>query len=159
MDTYGKKDSNDRWFDGFVYRNYDKTDYHRLIERGAMDYLNARHPDGCFNCPRCRFSHYIPDNYDYLCDGCVNVLLVHHAVTEEMLANILEWKIKASTYYRIDGYKHPDITARIIEREALNDDLVLQRSKIDRLSSKEIKFNKINSKFFSFNDYIEAIAK
>lgn len=40
---------------------------------------NNCHPEGYFKCPRCYRHHFIPDNFDLLCDGCVNILKEYHA--------------------------------------------------------------------------------
>lgn len=40
---------------------------------------NNCHPEGLFFCNRCYRKHYVPDNFDLLCDGCTEVLKDYHS--------------------------------------------------------------------------------
>lgn len=40
---------------------------------------NNCHPNGVFKCNRCYRKHYVPDNFDLLCDGCSSILKEYHS--------------------------------------------------------------------------------
>lgn len=39
---------------------------------------NNCHSNGFLKCPRCYRKHNVPDNFDFLCDGCCNILQQYH---------------------------------------------------------------------------------
>ena len=46
----------------------------------SLEWLsNNCHPEGVFKCPRCYRHHFVPDNFDILCDGCVEILQDYHS--------------------------------------------------------------------------------
>jgi hypothetical protein len=77
------------------------------------DRVSNTNRDGVFKCPRCYKKHYVPTNYDYLCDGCVDILLTHPKTMERTLAGIKYWRSIAS------DNDNPEITARFEERARL----------------------------------------
>lgn len=52
---------------------------------------NNCHEDGVFKCSRCYRKHFIPDNFDFLCDGCVDFLLKEFPQHQASI-KIQEWK-------------------------------------------------------------------
>lgn len=48
-------------------------------EIGLEWFLNNCHPEGVFFCNRCYRKHFVPDNFDLLCDGCSDILKDYHS--------------------------------------------------------------------------------
>lgn len=110
----------DQWWDGTQWRNEGKGNEKELIQTDIrkscmkidMDIYNT-HPDGVFKCPRCYKMHFVPDNYDKLCDGCCAILLTHPKATEKMIAGIKHWQSIAG------NLDNPKVKSRYDEREKL----------------------------------------
>ena len=120
---YGKENDKGQWWDGKDWRTLaeepDKIRQEclRVIEKlKAHDEYNC-HVDGCFECPRCRKMHFIPSNFDLLCDGCCQVLLTHPYATKEMLVSIGIWRNMDKRH--LSGEYEPDILNRYKIRESL----------------------------------------
>ena len=86
----------------------------------TQEYVETtRHPDGCFKCPRCKCYHYIPDNYELLCDTCVNILLEHINTTTKQLEGIKLWCNKKALYWSANRVEDKDIEERLYLRDKL----------------------------------------
>jgi hypothetical protein len=103
---YGSLNDKGQWFDGKDWRSWADSkseDFEKKVAQETFriwetlkrhDEKNC-HVDGIFECPRCRYKHYIPDNFELLCDGCVSVIEEHPNASPEQLSGIALWKIKA----------------------------------------------------------------
>jgi hypothetical protein len=85
--------------------------------------LNNRHPDGCFKCPRCKLHHYIPDNFELLCDTCVDIVLEHSNATPEQVEGIKLWQQKKKLYWSANRVEDKDIEERLLLRDKLINDV------------------------------------
>ena len=109
----------DQWWDGEQWRNEGSTE--NEVARSELRKLNmtqqmredGTRPDGVFKCPRCYKMHFVPDNYDYLCNGCCVTLKTHPKATEKMKQGIRYWNSIAS------NLDHPEVKARYAERTKL----------------------------------------
>ena len=117
---YGEENQHGQWWDGKSFRKLpndnDQKGFVQMAFR-RIDYLSSLyekgcHADGCFTCPRCRMTHFLPTNYDLLCDGCVRAELANNSNVEK---EILEWKQKTKLHY--SGSPQPEIIEREIFRE------------------------------------------
>ena len=115
------KDINDKeqWWDGTQWRNIGntedeqiKTEYRMQDACEKMRIYNT-HPEGVLKCPRCYKMHFLPDNYDNLCDGCCTALLTHPKATEQMITGIKYWRSIAG------NLNIPEVKARYDERDKL----------------------------------------
>jgi hypothetical protein len=115
------RDVNDKgqWWDGRVWRNPAPTDHLVWLEKYAVHDAANCHVDGCFKCPRCRLMHFVPDNFDLLCDGCCNAVLAHPQATQEQIDGIRQWKRMAAEHWRRGGVRSELIQARVDLRERL----------------------------------------
>lgn len=90
----------------------------------TQEYVETnRHPDGCFKCPRCKCYHYIPDNYDLLCDTCVNIVIEHVNTTTKQLEGIKLWCNKKALYWSTNRVEDKDIEERLLLRDKLINDV------------------------------------
>jgi hypothetical protein len=110
-----------QWYDGTKWRNENDDTVSGCIKSFYIkseigkDHEEANcNVDGCFKCPRCYKKHFIPDNYDYLCDGCCRALLTHPKAHEEWIIGIKYWRSIAG---RLDL---PEVKARYDERDTLS---------------------------------------
>lgn len=119
---YGATNSDNKWWDGKDWRSLRKDqknhtfdissdDWMRMIETLREHDKNNCHVDGVFRCARCRRQHFIPDNFDYLCDGCVSLLQTHPATPANIMEGIATWRAK--------DRQDPDIIERYAERQRL----------------------------------------
>jgi hypothetical protein len=90
----------------------------RAIESIAEYVDNTRHPDGCFQCPRCKHYHFVVDNYDLLCDPCATIVLVHPKAKPSQVEGIKRWKLKAKAHW--SGTPDLDIEERLSIRDRLS---------------------------------------
>lgn len=74
---------------------------------------NNCHPNGVLFCPRCYRKHFIPDNFDFLCDGCTHVLKDYHSMGLQF-----EFTERFNTWY--SNVPEGEVTTRIKLREALD---------------------------------------
>ena len=97
---YGALNDQNQWFDGTDWKAM-KGNASVLISFQTLREHDASNcpVDGVFKCPRCRRGHFIPDQYDYLCDGCVAELNVHPATSDEIKAGLAEWALMRKTCY------------------------------------------------------------
>lgn len=100
MPLYGDLNSEGYWWDGHGWRTWGESTHHIVREKLFMDSSFNTHIHGCFTCPRCRRAHFLPDTFDYLCDGCQDVVLsmpdkVHKCVID----GILHWKQMAKEHW------------------------------------------------------------
>ena len=117
---YGQENQHEQFWDGKSWCNLPKTEKNNAkLIYSSIEYLSQLdrkncHPDGCFICPRCRKNHYIVDNYDLLCDGCVTVELGNNSHVEK---EILAWKEKSKRHW--SGNPQSEIAERIQLRNEL----------------------------------------
>lgn len=116
---FGATNDKGQWWDGRDWRNPSNqaAEPLRIIETLRNHDRDNCHVDGCFECPRCRKMHFIPDNFDLLCDGCCETVLAHPNATEAMRTGILAWREKARV-----GKDDVDIAMRLALRESLATD-------------------------------------
>ena len=122
---YGSVNDSGLWWDGKAWRkwweegNGDSVVRHVLRTSSTIISHAEKncHPDGCFECPRCRLIHFIPDNYDFLCDTCCDILLSHDRTPQDIKDSILSWRSKARKYY--SGEHDSDIVGRHVLREKM----------------------------------------
>jgi len=122
---FGSSNNLGQWWDGKTWRKWAEKDDKkesameclRLIQTLKEHDENNCHVDGCFKCPRCRRMHFVPVNYDLLCDGCSDLLMAHNEVSDEVRENIVLWRKKARNYFA--GNPDADITERFKLRETL----------------------------------------
>ena len=126
---YGALNTEGQWWDGQNWKNYSEID--KITGKrvpGIVEFLTFIetlrehndfncHVDGVFKCPRCRRKHFIPDHFEFLCDGCVTLVLAHPLAPEGALINIPIWQEKARKH-RL-GELDSDIVSRCIERDRL----------------------------------------
>lgn len=87
----------------------------------TQEYVSStRHPDGCFKCPRCKCYHYVPDNYELLCDTCVSIVIDHPKAKPEQVEGIKLWNNKKRAHWS------GNIDADIVDRLQLRDKLVAE---------------------------------
>lgn len=99
---YGAVNSENLWWDGKDWRKWDECSTLRVQENFLMDSEFGTHVDGCFKCPRCRRPHFLPSTFDYLCDGCSDVLL---SIAEPLIVEgILHWRRMAQEHYKKNGF-------------------------------------------------------
>jgi hypothetical protein len=110
----------DQWWDGTTWRNEGEVGSEELTRTNLRkasilenNSLYNTHPDGVIKCPRCYKMHFVPDNYDNLCDGCCTILLSHPKATEKMITGIKYWRSIAG---KLDN---PEVKARYDERDRL----------------------------------------
>ena len=129
---YKEKDNNSFWAGATGNMSWRKppvtdTEWGKQFcwfQHSTQEYvLNNRHPDGCFKCPRCKLYHYIPDNYELLCDTCVNIVLKHSNATPEQIEGIKLWQQKKKLYWSANRVKDKDIEARLLLRDKLINDV------------------------------------
>lgn len=64
-----------------VPKESDLTEYSQFVMKLSIpdsEWENDNcHPNGYFRCPRCYKKHFVVDNFDFLCDGCVSLLTDH----------------------------------------------------------------------------------
>lgn len=90
----------------------------------TQEYVETtRHPDGCFKCPRCKCYHYILDNYDLLCDTCVDIVLTHEKATQLQIEGIKLWQAKKKLYWSVNRVEDAEIEARLLLRDKLINDV------------------------------------
>lgn len=101
---YGQENQNGQWWDGKNWLNYPQQDdakesnklIFKRLEWGRLIEEKRCHPEGIFKCHRCRNHHNLVDTFDFLCDGCVNVLL-HDC--GEFTERITSWKERAKLHW------------------------------------------------------------
>lgn len=94
------------------------------FQHSTQEYvLNNKHPDGCFKCPRCKLHHYIPDNYELLCDTCVDIVLTSAKATPKQLEGIKLWQQKKKLYWSANRVDDKDIEERLLLRDKLINDV------------------------------------
>ncbi len=119
-----KEDESGQYFANRAWRKEPKTEkeiteQYLWFKASTQEYIETtRHPDGCFKCSRCKLWHYVPDNYDLLCDPCVSILLNHPKTTPEQLDGIKQWCIKKKQHWG------GQLDADILERLELRDKLI-----------------------------------
>lgn len=111
---YGAMNDKNQWFDGTDWKAIKSTSGLSVFETMQGHDASNCHVHGVFTCPRCRRLHFIPDQFDYLCDGCVADLNVHPGTSAEIKAGLEEWALLRTTCY-----SHSKIQARIAERDLL----------------------------------------
>lgn len=124
MIPYGSIHANGQWWDGKTWRKDsvnrfggpDGHDELMMVEKLSGHEANNCHVDGAFECPRCRRSHFIVDNFDLLCDGCETLVYGHPEATAQMREGIDQWRHKKRKHW--GGSPDADITARIALRAA-----------------------------------------
>jgi hypothetical protein len=100
-----------QYWDGKNWRNPDDNDDVR-VHSIVSDHERCNcHFDGCFVCPRCRKNHFIPDNFDLLCDACAEIVLFHPNASDDFRNNIITWREKAQNHY--SGKLDSDILERM----------------------------------------------
>jgi hypothetical protein len=107
---YGSLNDKNQWWDGKNWVTQKKPDALKQLTQVKESFLDGCHMDGVFECPRCWRPHFLPDNYDLLCDGCANVCI---DLGGELKDKIMDFKEKARNYWTAGGYKDPEITARM----------------------------------------------
>lgn len=118
---FGATNDQGQWWNGKNWKRYNDQDPSAVIERALWsaellrgDDEAGRHRDGVFTCPRCRLTHFIVDNFDLLCDGCVSVLRVHPNTSAVVHAGLAKWdQIRKNAW-------SPEIRARLDERDKLH---------------------------------------
>ena len=111
---YGALNAVGQWWDGHAWRRMRGASDQLMQFTTYMEHDAANcHMDGVFQCPRCRRQHYLCDNFDLLCDGCVSVLADMGALPAPIAEGLALWAQK-----RRDP-ADPDIAARRAERERL----------------------------------------
>lgn len=125
--AYGAINDIGQWWDSKCWRNWadandadgSTQDALRILSTTTAHDEKNCHMDGCFECPRCRLTHFIPDNYDLLCDACCSLVLQHPSATGEQIEGIKLWQQKARNYYSPVGDE--DISERHKLRERLTE--------------------------------------
>lgn len=97
---YGSINENGLWWDGKTWKKQKETDFLELSSRLRELESKGCHPDGDLVCPRCRCPHFIRDNFDHLCDGCVTVILDNFP-DHESVPFIKEYREKAREKYTV----------------------------------------------------------
>lgn len=96
---HGTVSSDGKVFDAKVYQWISDKDNLSLLKMSTADqewFRDSCHPNGYFKCNRCYRKHFIVDNFDLLCDGCVNTLKLDFPDSEPTLL-LLAWKIDKDT--------------------------------------------------------------
>jgi len=122
---FGALNDKSQYWDGKNWCNLPKKDdsnehlkYSLKMYSKQKEYFNdGCHLDGVFECPRCRRTHNLVDNFDFLCDGCVDVLLTHPLATKEMLDGIYDFRNRAKLHWC--GKRDSEIDNRILLRNGL----------------------------------------
>ena len=130
MPKYLEKNDKNQWWDGVTWRNLGTSNsktsvhtYYRMQAYRIDDKLHNTNRDGCFKCPRCYLKHYLPTNYDYLCDFCMELVLTHPKTRQETVQAIQYWKQLAKKIVfkqgGVEDYGSEEMQARFEERDAL----------------------------------------
>ena len=91
-----------------------------LIARQLEEYTDTnRHPDGCFQCPRCRLWHYTCDTFEFLCSPCSEIVANHPKATEAQKEGIKYWAEKSRVYWSVNRVDDPELQARLAYRDEL----------------------------------------
>lgn len=98
-------------FDAKVWQYVSDKDELSILKMSIEDkewISDSCHPNGYFKCNRCYRKHFIVNNFDLLCDGCVNTL-INDFPDSEPTKLLLEW-----------NYDNSIIEERIKLRNALD---------------------------------------
>ena len=83
------EDGKSYFFDAKTYQwfleNHNSLTKCSILDQEWID--NNCHPNGSLFCPRCYRKHWLVDNYDFLCDGCNNLLLSYEPYRTTLLEN------------------------------------------------------------------------
>ena len=113
------------FFDRGSWRKKPETDDQKMrqcfyVMRQTEGYTDTnRHMDGCFQCPRCRLWHYVPDTFEFLCSPCSTIVANHPKATEAQKEGIKYWSEKSRVYWSVNRVSDPEIEARLAYRDAL----------------------------------------
>jgi hypothetical protein len=122
---YGATNDQDQWWDGTTWKNFGHFDPKKGRSLSVTDILTQFetlrdhdsfncHVDGVFKCPRCRRMHFIPDQFDLLCDGCASICETHPNSSQVIKDGLALWAEKRKAWST-----DPDLLARRKERDRL----------------------------------------
>ena len=106
-------------FDAKVYQYVSAKDTLSTLKMSIEDsewMRDSCHPNGYFRCNRCYRKHFIVNNFDLLCDGCVNTLK-NDFPNSEPTKMLLNWTIDDSIIS--DRIKLRDTLDKVFKADAL----------------------------------------
>lgn len=95
---HGTLSTDGKVFDAKVYQYVSAKDTLSTLKMSIEDsewMRDSCHPNGYFRCNRCYRKHFIVNNFDLLCDGCVNTLR-NDFPDSEPTKKLLEWNFDDS---------------------------------------------------------------
>ncbi len=132
---HGDRLEDGKVFDAKQYHYASDSDELSLQKMTIIDhewYMNNCHPNGYFKCNRCYRKHFVIENFDLLCDGCVQILkndypehdatrqLNSFVLTDELFNQRLTLRNKLDSIFKSDQLFHAGHPIEVVKNPVKN---------------------------------------